>query len=58
MEALISVEEQSDSVSSMIEYAWNTNSVYQDQAMAVISTCRLFSLFVVQEQLQATKLRR
>jgi len=58
MKAVISVEEQSDGASSMVEYAWNTKRVYQDQAIAVISTCQLFSLFVVQEQLQATKLRK
>lgn len=57
MKAPISVEEQSDHPSSMIEYGWNTERVYRDQAMAVISPCRLFSQLVVQERLQATKLK-
>ena len=58
MKALISAEEQSDGASSMIEYAWNTKRAYQDQAMAVIGACQRFSRSVVQEQLQATKLRK
>ena len=58
MKALISVEEQSDRASSMIEYGWHTERVYRDQAMAVISPCRLFALLVVQERLQVTKLKK
>jgi hypothetical protein len=58
MKALISVEEQFDLTASMIEYGWNTERVYRDQAMAVIYPCRLFSLLVVQERLQATKLKK
>ena len=58
MKALINVEERSDGASSMIEHAWNIQRPYRDQAMAVINACRFFSLVVVQEQLQATKLRK
>jgi len=58
MKALITVEEQSDGASSMIEYAWNAKRAYRDQAMALINACRFFSQFVVQEPLQVTKLRK